>query len=158
MAVVQRIETRKLSAIPVVIALLAAAAPPSLSTYIGKYPFDRVRGVTFLQHPLVLGAVRSALLGSIVRPIVLDPDSTSGPIARQGDFIVSWACEPHNCGDHQWSVVLPGSGRKAAVCYYNYDLSEGARWFVEGRIVLVEPNQTCQFDRVPAKIALSLVQ
>jgi hypothetical protein len=140
--------------------LLLAASPtaPAVSAYVGKYPFDKVRGMAFTQHPVVVRAVKAALLGSIIQSRVLDPNSTSGPIARQGDFIVSWACEPHNCGFHQWAIVLTGSGRKAAVCYYNEDLSEGARWFVDGSVGYVQHNGNCQFETVLAQVALTLVR
>ena len=114
--------------------------------------------MAFTQHPAVLRAVKAALLGSVIQSRVLDPNSTSGPIARQGDFIVSWACQPHNCGFHQWAIVLTGSGRKAAVCYYNEDLSEGARWFVDGNVSFVQKNSNCQFEAVPAQVALTLVR
>lgn len=151
---------RRRPALLLALPLLVAATPavPAISAYVGKYPFDKVRGVSFPQHPLVVQRVKAALAGSVIQSRVLDPNSTSVPIARQGDFIVSWACEPHNCGSHQWAVVLTGSGRKASVCYYNEDLAEGARWFVDGSVGLVEPEGDCQFETVPAQIALMLVR
>lgn len=148
------------SAFLLALPLLVAATPavPAISAYVGKYQFDKVRGVAFPRHPLVVQRVKAALAGSGIQSRVLDPNSTSVPIARQGDFIVSWACERHNCGSHQWAIVLTGSGRKASVCYYNEDLSEGARWFVDGKVGLVSPEGDCQFEAVPDQIALMLVR
>lgn len=151
---------RRSLALILALPLLVATTPtaPAIAAYVGKYPFDKVRGMAFTQHPVVVRAVKAALLGAIFQSRVLDPDSTSGPIVRQGDFIVSWACEPHNCGFHQWAIVLTGSARKAAVCYYNEDLSEGARWFIDGSVVFVQPDGNCQFETVPAQVALTLVR
>lgn len=139
--------------------LLAANSPaPALSAYVGKYPFDKVQGIAFTRHPVVVRQVQAAVQSSAIQSRVLDPDSTAGSIARQGDFIVSWACEPHNCGFHHWSIVLTGSGRKAAVCYYNEDLTAGARWFVDGSVRFVDSEGNCEVETVPAAVALMLVQ
>ena len=54
----------------IALTLTAAAKPaPGLDAYVGKYPSDKVAGISFLKHPIVRSAVSEAApnLGA-VRP------------------------------------------------------------------------------------------
>jgi hypothetical protein len=136
----------------------AGKAAPALSAYVGIMPGSKVRGFDFTGHPSVVRAVKAALHGSAYQSQVLDDHVVLPPVARQGDLIVYTACEPHNCSFHNWAIVLPTSAREAAVCYYDSDSSEGARWFIRGDVSLVELNANCNLDLVPAQVALALAK
>jgi hypothetical protein len=133
------------------------AAPP-VSAFVGKYPFDKIAGYTFLRLPSVRTAVRNAVFSDATQARVLNPNSVTSPITRNGEFVLSWACEPHNCAWHQWSIVVTPSGRKGAVCYYNEELMRGERWFVDGSPVLEGTTKKCDPDIIPSTVALALVR
>lgn len=117
--------------------------------------FDKIAGLSFIARPAVKTAVRAAA-PSTIYAIVLDPNSTSAPIEGSGNYLLSWACEPHNCGAHQWTLAIKSDGSKVAVCYYNEDLSDGARWFVGQMLVGKAPGSNCQITRIPSKVLTAL--
>lgn len=121
------------------IALVAAAAPkvPDLSLYFGKYPFDSVKGISFLRHPRVRSVVTANAPVGVSRWLL--GESTATPIGRKGRLILSYACEPHNCGPHNWTIVL-GSGALGAICHYDSEISEEAVWFIQKKAVLRTAN------------------
>lgn len=103
------------------------SAPP-LGAYADKYPFDRVEGVTFLDHPAVRAAVGRAVAARTIRRLVLT-GGTAGPIDSNGRALLSWACEPHNCGPHNWTVIIARDGSAAQVCHYNEAAADpGPHW------------------------------
>jgi hypothetical protein len=99
------------------LAVDTAAAENPLAAYVGKYPFDRVNGVAFLAHPAVVAGVRKAVADPAVLRWVLDTETTQVPIAVNGGRMIAHACEPHNCGDHQWAIVLDLASGAIDVCY-----------------------------------------
>ncbi|HEX8653621.1 MAG TPA: hypothetical protein VF693_00150 [Allosphingosinicella sp.] len=100
-----------------------------LSPYAGKYAFDRVGGVAFLSHPSVRSAVAHAAPNRAIRRWVLS-SATSGPIDINGDELLYWGCEPHNCGSHNWGIVIERDGRSARICYYNVETADpGPNWY-----------------------------
>ncbi len=110
----------------------ATRAAPTLNAYVGKYPFDRVAGVAFLKHPLVVHAVKNAVLEEKITSEILGA-GVSGPIERHGALIVSQACRPHDCGSVNWTIAMVPGRAKAAVCYHFEDLmGDRSRWFVGG--------------------------
>jgi hypothetical protein len=114
----------------------AAAQVSAIESYVGKYPWDKISGLSFLDHPIVRRAVSSAAPNSDVGATILE-GGVAGPIDRQGSLIVSTMCEPHNCSDHQWAVVLLAPRGPAAICYHDAALmGEAGRWFVEGTTVV----------------------
>ena len=123
--------------IPLALALTAAARPaPSLSSYVGKYPFDRVRGISLHGHPLYRALVRQAAPNATIRSTVLGT-GVETPIEQPGALIVVQACEPHNCTDHEWTVAIRLPRGPAAVRYQDTDtLGDEARWYIGGAEVL----------------------
>ncbi|MBN8995976.1 MAG: hypothetical protein J0H94_12185 [Rhizobiales bacterium] len=110
---------------------LAKTVPP-LSAYVGKYPYDKVQGVVFLKNPALIAAVKKAAPPKSVAKWVLSVDTTQVPIAEKDGKIIAHACEPHNCGDHQWAIVIDASSGSADVCYHNPpDTGEAkSRWYL----------------------------
>jgi hypothetical protein len=118
------------------------AAP--LAAFADHYPFDRVRGVTFVTHPLVRRAVTAAVPDAAVRTWVLRRSSTAGPIAARGGRLISWACEPHNCGPHHWTILIDPAGRAAEVCYFDESEDGRSRWYAAGRAMQRRPGECPQ--------------
>ena len=111
----------------------AAAASPreTLARYVGSYPSDALGATSFLSDPAVRDAVAAAVPDAAVRERVLDAEATATPVALVAGRVLSYACEPHNCGPHNWAISVTPDARTAAVCYYDQD-AQVARWYPEG--------------------------
>lgn len=106
----------------------ASPTTANLSRYVGKYPFDLVAGTRFVDEPAVRAAVARVVPDANVRDTVLSRDATANPVAQWDGRILSWACEAHNCGPHNWAIVITPDGHDAAVCYYDAD-EHVSRWY-----------------------------
>ncbi|NTS65344.1 hypothetical protein HRV97_09230 [Sphingomonas sp. HHU CXW] len=106
----------------------AIGAATDLSRYVGQYPFDPVAGGRFIDEPAVRAAVARVVPDADVRDTVLSRDATANPVAEQDGRILSWACEAHNCGPHNWAIAITSDGRDAAVCYHDQDAGV-SRWY-----------------------------
>lgn len=106
----------------------ATVAATDLSRYVGRYPFDLVAGRRFVDEPAVRAAVARIVPDAEVRDTVLSRDATANPVAEQDGRILSWACEAHNCGPHNWAIAITPDGRDAAVCYHDQDAGV-SRWY-----------------------------
>jgi len=131
---------------PTTIALMAAGlaitaagsarAATNLADYAGKYPSDEVGGSTFLDHPAVIAGVEQAVTDAAVRGWVLSPETVQSPISVSAGMLLSQACEPHNCGDHTWTILIHVETGATDVCYHDgaemgFDQS---RWYMaQGR-------------------------
>lgn len=110
---------------------VATHAPADLERYVGSYPTDAVKGASFLTDPAVKAAVGAAVPDAAVRDRVLDTDVTATPVVLEEGRVLSYGCEPHNCGPHNWSIVVTRDGTTAGVCYYDED-TKAARWYPQG--------------------------
>lgn len=114
---------------------------PDLARYAGRYPFDRVAGVRFLDHPVVRQAVAGAAPSPRIRVRILR-EGTSSDIKVTRAFVLASACEPHNCGSHNWSIVIGRRNRAQFVCYKPDGGS--ARWYRRQR--MVAGGDSCPFE------------
>ena len=114
-------------------AVAGAGGPPPLSAYVGHPPFERVAGVTFLEHPAVRAAVRRAVADPAVRKwLLVASSSPSPPIFMKDGAIVSFGCQWHGCDRRNWAILIDRNGRRAQVCYYTG--GDVARWYAgDGR-------------------------
>lgn len=103
-----------------------------LSGFAGRYPFDRVRGTTFHNNPSVRAAVYRAAPRRALAELALST-TVSTPIEASGDRLLSWACEAHNCGPHNWTTLISRTGSHALLCYYDVRLSAHSTWYRAGR-------------------------
>jgi len=116
-----------------------AAAPAGgqgpLSAYLGHYPTDTVGGVSFVENPQVQAAVRKAVADREVLRWVMDPEAgPSDTIYRKDGRIAAWSCERHNCGDHNWTVLIDDAGTAAELCYHDVSKTGAdSRWYAPGR-------------------------
>ena len=65
-------------------------------------------------------------------PGSLSPDTVQSPIFDSGGVLLSQACEPHNCGDHTWTILIHIETGATDVCYHDaaemgFDQS---RWYM----------------------------
>lgn len=101
-----------------------------LARYAGKYPFDKVGGMTFLANPAVVDAVDALVGDAHIRALVLGGDGPGTPIARRAGKLIAWGCETHNCGDHEWSVLIAPDGAGAQICYHDASTTgDRSRWY-----------------------------
>ena len=121
--------------------LTGAVRPlPSLSAYIGKYPSEKVAGISLYDHPKFRALVRAAAPSKMVEEVVLAPGAEQR-VERQGALLVVQICELHICGDHQWSVAILSPNGPAAICYYDSTLMAEGRWFVG--VSIIARNNVC---------------
>ena len=107
------------------------SAAADLARYIGHDPFDAIGGVRFLDQPVVTKAVTALVPDPMIRSLVLGGDGPGTPIVLQAGKLVAWGCETHNCGDHDWSILIASDGGGAQVCYHDAATMQGrARWYV----------------------------
>lgn len=109
----------------------SAATEAPLSGYVGHYPFDKVGGTSFLDLPLVRKAVAGAVPDAKVRDWIFDKAGPQTPIAMIGGKLAAWGCEAHNCGAHQWTVLIAPDGGNAEVCYLP-DGADKPDWYAHG--------------------------
>jgi hypothetical protein len=119
---------------PTPTAVSTAAAPTvkgALDSYLGHYPFDAVGGVRFLDQPAVAKAVAALVPDTKVRALVLGGEGPGTPVARKDGKLLAWGCETHNCGGHDWSILIAPDGGEASVCYHDAaTMRERARWYL----------------------------
>jgi hypothetical protein len=109
----------------------ATAPADPLAAYVGKYPFDKVDGKTFYEQPVVKAAVAKAVADKEIAALVGKAgDGPAGPIALIDGKVSAWACEAHNCGDHQWTIMVDGAAGTARVCYHDAEtMQDQSRWY-----------------------------
>ena len=64
----------------------------------------------------------------------------SAPIATYLGKVGSWGCQVHNCGDHQWAVLVDPRTGETDVCYHNAAKVRGkSRWFLANGAEEIRP-------------------
>jgi len=88
--------------------------------------------VKFLKQPAVVAAVKKAVTDKAVRGWVLRDATTQTPIVVKDGTLLSQACEPHNCGDHNWTIAIDLASGSTDVCYHDgAKMKEGqSRWYL----------------------------
>jgi len=111
-----------------------AATGIDLAAYAGKYPFDKVNEVAFFDQPVVKAAIAAAIPDKIILGWVMgEHGGPSAPFEVKNGKVMAWACEQHNCGDHQWTVLIDPAGTDAEVCYQDAAALPGkTRWYRAG--------------------------
>lgn len=144
-----------LGVVPVALsaALVAASASIPLSSFVGKYPFDKIGGQKFLTHPVVRHAVNEAVWEPLVVREVLS-EGVTDKIKRDGPFLITSSCRPHDCASVNWTLVIRLPKGPAAVCYHNQDLmGDAGRWYLKGQPRLATPNGCDWFNTPPSVFA-----
>lgn len=111
----------------------AKAGAPDLEAYVGKYPFDKVDGVAFEDHPLVKAGIAATVTDARVRTAITTTAGPAAPIGMIDGKVASWACQQHKCGEHQWTVFVDPATGATDVCYVNDPvMANESRWFLAG--------------------------
>ena len=121
-----------------------ASAQGDLSVYAGKYPTEPVDGVSFLHHPRVRAAVEAAVPTAWIRTLIPDREAQQTPIALRGGRLISWGCEPRNCNDHEWTILIDTAGTSVEICYrVGERMGTRSRWFRTGGPPELRPVEGC---------------
>ena len=106
---------------------------PALAAYVGKYPFDKVDGVAFSDHPRVKAGIAATVTDARVRTAITSTPGPAAPIESIGGKVAAWSCQQHKCGEHQWMVMIDPATGATDVCYMNDPAMAGqSRWFLAG--------------------------
>lgn len=104
---------------------------PNLSAYVGKYPFDEVEGVAFKNHPAVQAGIAKTVTNERIRTAITTVQGPSAPIAMVDGKVAAWSCQQHNCGEHQWAILIDPATGATDVCYQNDPaMVSETRWFL----------------------------
>ena len=112
---------------------------PALSKYLGKYPSEPVKGVSFWRHPIVRRKVEQFIGDAETVNLILGGEVES-PIEAAGEpYLFAYACQPHNCNSHNWAVSISLDGRDVEVCYFNqYEGRVQSGWYSDRGVSGVE--------------------
>lgn len=113
-------------------------APTNLSPYVGKYPFDKVDGHRFLDHPAVKAAIAAAVPDAKLRENVrTEDDSVNVPIINADGRILAWGGSKRAEDRYNWAVVIAPDGSRPEVCIYDGlgygEDFQASQWFEPGR-------------------------
>ncbi|AVA15162.1 hypothetical protein MNQ96_00890 [Sphingopyxis granuli] len=104
-----------------------------LAAYVGNYPFDKVDGVAWNDHPAVKAGLAATVKDAKVLKAIQTLEGPAAPIEMHDGKVMAWACQQHNCGPHQWAVLVDPATGATDVCYYDEAASASdARWFLAG--------------------------
>lgn len=89
-----------------------------LAAYIGHYPDEPVDGVNFFDRTEVATALDGAVTDPALRRAVVHNQGPRTPIFRVGSRIASWGCEAHDCGNHDWTLLIDPASGKGELCVH----------------------------------------
>ena len=65
------------------------------------------------------------------RKAILELPGPAAEIELHDGKVAAWACEAHNCGPHQWTVLVDPKSGATDVCYFDEEkLGDKSRWFL----------------------------
>jgi hypothetical protein len=102
-----------------------------ITAYVGKYPTDAVDGVGFYDRTEVARALVDAVGDEKVRRRFTGRDAVTIPIYRSKDGrLAAHGCEPHNCGDADWTFLVTPDGMRGEACYHDAaTMGATSRWY-----------------------------
>lgn len=110
---------------------LVPNAPPPLTAYVGKYPFDEVQGVAFIDHPAVRLALETSGAPAEATALARDRNQVVVPIFRTETALVASGHDPRSGGSVNWNLAITPDGEHAVVCYQSepigYSYENGQR-------------------------------
>lgn len=133
------------------------AAPP-LAAYLGKYPFDRVRGISFRQHPQVVAALAVTLPASAadIQRALATTDVVDRPIRQlSANRLYASSYDPAGGGVVNWAILITLDGRQAAVCYSDDAVygNGSSNWYFQGKKAF-SSSGPCPSDKQDLEAAL----
>ena len=105
----------------------------TLAAYVGHYPNEPIDGVLFFDRTEVASALDAAVRDPKLRRTYINTDVVTVPIFRIGTNYATNGCEPHNCAEHNWTLVVPAAGGAARACYHDATtMGATSRWYENG--------------------------
>jgi len=89
--------------------------PNELKAFVGKYPFERVRGRTLFEVPEVRSRVQMLPGSNGVKDI--NQLAASPPVEERSGWLVAHGCQPHACPWAQWAIAINLSDYNVFVCF-----------------------------------------
>lgn len=102
-----------------------------LTNYVGHHPNDAVDGVGFYDRSEVASLLVDLVPEEELRHTITGREATTVPIARIGSRIAAHGCEPDNCTDRNWTVLVSADGHldRGTVCYHDAaSMGNASRW------------------------------
>jgi len=96
--------------------------------FVGKYPFEKVKGTAFWDYRPVAQALAQYLSSGARKTALSGP---SGPIASAGGYAIADGCQAHNCNRVNLLGFLDGANR-VWLCYADLDSGQPARFYGPG--------------------------
>ena len=90
-----------------------------ITAYVGKHPHDAVGGVDFFDRTDVASGLVMAVGDAKLRETIRGRSGPETPVFKIGERVAAWGCEEHNCGDHNWTVIVDSKAAKTQVCYHD---------------------------------------
>jgi hypothetical protein len=107
---------------------LAQTTP--ITAYVGKYPHDAIAGVDFYDRTDVATGLVHAVGDAKLRETIRGRSGPATPIFKLGTRVAAWGCEEHNCGDHNWAVLIDPKDGKTQVCHHDAaTMGQGSDWY-----------------------------
>lgn len=109
-----------------------------LTAYVGRYPRDAVNGVAFFDRTEVANAFVDVAGDRRLRRLITGRDAAQVPIFRLGDRVAAHGCEPRNCGNHHWTVLIAANGDlgRAEMCHHqSATMGDTSRWTTRTDVV-----------------------
>lgn len=105
----------------------------TLAAYVGHYANEPIDGVLFFDRTEVATALDAAVRDPKLRRLFISTDGVMTPIFRRGTGYAAHACRPHDCADHNWTLVVPAAGGTAQACYHDAETMKGtSHWYANG--------------------------
>jgi len=95
-------------------ALTADAYPGEMKACVGKYPTDRLQGLTFLERPEVQILVNATLGSDAISK--MREMSVVAPIEESSGWLIARGCQPHECVDGQWLIAINLANLEVRAC------------------------------------------
>jgi S1-C subfamily serine protease/tetratricopeptide (TPR) repeat protein len=128
--------------------------PAELKTFVGKYAFDRIKGLKLFEVPEVQSRIRMLLGPNVVD--LINQWETSSPAEEQTGWLVASGCHPHMCSE-QWVVAINFSNYNMFVCFAEED--KPVKYAATGAKVIDLPLPPNNSSPCPNKeVALSVFQ
>lgn len=100
-----------------------------LSRYVGKYPSDALDGVGFFDRTEVANALIAAVPEEKLRRTIVSREATQTPIFARDGRIGAHGCQPHDCGDDNWTFLITDSGASGIACRHELGDGKNSRWY-----------------------------
>ncbi len=130
---------------------LAAAphqSPPLeyLAQWVGKYPFDKIDGVSLWDQPALQAPLLKTLGKSRFKALQTSRQVTE-PVQRQGDILALWVCRPHFCSMTDTKIFVNLKSEDVQACWtepLSLDMKAGeTMWLKSGQPPKTLPFGTC---------------